>query len=151
MWRKWTAIDGGGLAAAVAFYAILSLAPLVILIVAVGSVWLGADETRHYLSGELARLIGSDGARFVDRLVTPRDLPSSLGGLGSVGRRALLAFGATATFAQLQHALDRIFGSVPIGRRCSNWSRVRALSFLLVLGAGVLLGSVARRIERTDA
>ena len=139
MWQKWTEIDGGGLAAAVAFYAILSLAPLVILVVAVGSVWLGADETRQHLSGELARLIGSDGARLVDRLITPRELPSSLGDWGAWAGALLLAVGATATFAQLQHALDRIFGTAdrpPL----LELLRVRALSFLLVLGAGVLLG-----------
>ena len=139
MWRKWNAVDGASLAAAVAFYAILSLAPFVILIVAAGSVWLGAEETRHYLSGELAGLIGSDGARLVDRLITPRDLPSSLGDWGAWAGVALLAVGATATFAQLQHALDRIFGT---GDRppLVELVRVRALSFVLVLGAGVLLG-----------
>jgi membrane protein len=139
MWRKWNDVDGDGLAAAVAFYAMLSLAPLIILIVAIGSAWLGADTTRHYFSLEVAGVIGNDGADLVDRLITARDLPSSLGDWAAWAGLAVLIVGATATFAQVQHALDRIFGAAD-RPALLELLRVRALSFLLVLGAGVLLG-----------
>jgi membrane protein len=140
VWRKWNAIDGGRLAAAVAFYAVLSLAPLVILIVAVGSAWLGAGAARHYVSMQVADLIGSDGAGLVDRLIRSHDAPSPLGGWAAWAGAAVLAVGATAAFAELQHALDRIFGEVP-RPAIRELLRVRALSFLLVMGAGLLLGA----------
>jgi membrane protein len=139
MWRKWNDVDGDGLAAAVAFYAMLSLAPFVILVVAIGGAWLGADTTRHYFSLEVAGVIGNDGADLVDRLITGRDLPSSLGDWAAWVGAAVLIIGATATFAQVQHALDRIFGEAD-RPALLELLRVRALSFLLVLGAGILLG-----------
>ena len=139
MWRKWNEVDGDGLAAAVAFYAMLSLAPFVILIVAIGGAWLGADTTRHYFSLEVAGVIGNDGADLVDRLITARDLPSSLGNWAAWAGLVVLIIAATATFAQVQHALDRIFGQAD-RPALLELLRVRALSFLLVLGAGILLG-----------
>jgi len=138
MWRKWNEIGGDGLAAAVAFYAMLSLAPLLILIVAIGGAWLGADTTRHYFSLEVAGLIGNDGADLVDSLITARDLPSSLGDWAAWVGLAILIVGATATFAHLQRALDRIFGEAD-RPALLELLRVRALSFMLVLGAGLLL------------
>jgi len=138
-WRKWNSIDGGGLAAAVGFFAVLSLAPFVILIVAVGSAWIGADATRHYVSMQVADLMGREGAELVDSLVRGHDLPSPLGGWAAWAGAAVLAFGATATFAELQHALNRIFGSVP-RPALVELLRVRALAFLLVVGSGLLLG-----------
>lgn len=140
LWRKWNAIDGGRLAAAVAFYAVFSLAPLVILVVAVGSAWLGADATRHYVSMQMAELIGHDGADLVDRLVRAPGLPSALGDWAAWAGAAALLVGATATFAELQHALDLVFGSVP-RPALLELLRVRALAFLLVLGSGLLLGA----------
>jgi len=139
MWHKWNEVDGDGLAAAVAFYAMLSLAPLVILIVAIGGAWLGADTTRRYFSREVAGVIGNDGADLVDNLISARDLPSSLGSWAAWAGFVVLIVGATATFAQVQHALDRIFGQAD-RPALLELLRVRALSFLLVLSAGILLG-----------
>ncbi len=123
-----------------AFYAVLSLAPLVILIVAIGSAWLGADAARHYVSMQVADLIGPDGAGLIDRLIRSHDVPSPLGGWAAWAGGAVLAVGATAAFSELQHALDRIFGEVP-RPAIRELLRVRALSFLLVVGAGLLLGA----------
>jgi membrane protein len=51
--RKWNAIDGGRLAAALAFYSILSLAPFLLLVVAVANWWLGTDTASQYLSSRI--------------------------------------------------------------------------------------------------
>ena len=139
-WRTWNGVDGGRLAAAVAFYAVLSLAPLVILSVAVGSAWLGADATRHYLSMQMAELIGHDGADLVDRIIRAPGLPSALGGWAARAGAALLIVSATATFSELQHALDLVFGKVA-RPALLELLRVRALAFVLVLGSGLLLGA----------
>jgi membrane protein len=139
-WRTWNGVDGGRLAAAVAFYAVLSLAPFVILIVAVGSAWLGADATRHYVSVQMAELIGHDGADLVDRIIRAPGLPTALGGWAPWAGAALLVVGATATFAELQHALDLVFGR-SARPALLQLLRARALAFLLVLGSGVLLGA----------
>ena len=138
VWEKWNSVDADRLAAAVAFYTVLSLAPLLILVVAVGSWWVGADATRHYLSTQIADLIGREGGELVDRLVSGRDVPSALDGWGAWLGMAITAIGATATFAELQHALNRIFGEIP-RPAMTALLRARLLSFGLVLGTGFLL------------
>ncbi len=136
----WNSVDANRLAAALAYYTVLSLAPFLILVVAVGSWWVGADATRQYLSTQIADLVGREGGQLVDRLVSSRPVPSSLDTWGAWMGVAITAVGATATFAQLQDALDRIFGNVD---RPALWEflRARALSFCLVLGTGLLLAA----------
>lgn len=139
IWDKWNAVDADSLSAAVAFYTVLSLAPFLILVVAVGSWWVGLDATRHFLSVQIAGSIGADSAGLVERLVASPGLPRELDGWAAWLGTAIIAIGATATFAELQHALNRIFGEVPRGT-IAALLRARALSFFLVIGTGLLLG-----------
>ncbi len=139
IWDKWNAVDADSLAAAVAFYTVLSLAPFLILVVAVGSWWVGLDATRHFLSVQIAGSIGPDSAGFVERLVAGPGLPRELDGWAAWLGTVIIAIGATATFAELQHALNRIFGEVPRGTIVALL-RSRALSFVLVIATGLLLG-----------
>ncbi len=139
IWDKWNAVDADSLSAAVAFYTVLSLAPFLILVVAVGSWWVGLDATRHFLSVQIAGSIGADSAGLVERLVAGPGLPGELDGWAAWLGTAIIAIGATATFAELQHALNRIFGEVPRGT-IAALLRARTLSFFLVIGTGLLLG-----------
>ena len=138
IWRKWTAVDGSRLAAALAFYSLLSLAPFLILIAAVGSWWLGTDTATHYLTSRVSELMGPDAARLIDRLVQSGNLPAGAPRWGASIGTALSIVGATAAYAELQHALNRIFGEF---RRPPMLVllRARALSFLLVIATGILL------------
>jgi membrane protein len=141
--RQWNAVDGSRLAAALAFYSMLSLAPFLILLVAVGSWWLGTDTTTQYLTSRIAELMGPDAARLVDRLVSSRDVPPAFHRWGASVGTLITVVGATAAYAELQHALNRIFGEL---RRPPMLVllRARALSFCLVVGTGILLiGSFA--------
>ena len=112
VWRQWNAVDGSRLAAALAFYSMLSLAPLLILLVAVGSWWLGTDTTTHYLTSRIAELMGPDAARLVDRLAASRDVPPAFHRWGASVGTVITIVGATAAYAELQHALNRIFGEL---------------------------------------
>ena len=138
VWRQWNAVDGGRLAAALAFYSMLSLAPFLILLVAVGSWWLGTDTTTHYLTSRIAELMGQDAARLVDRLAASQDVPAAFHRWGASVGTVIAVVGATAAYAELQHALNRIFGEL---RRPPMLMllRARALSFCLVVGTGILL------------
>jgi membrane protein len=139
-WARWNESDADAFAGAVAFYTILSLAPLILIVVGVGSWWIGADATRHYLSTHVASLIGREGGALVDRLVYGRDVPLALDGWGAWLAMAVTVVSATAAFAELQLALNRIFGAIerpPL----AELLRVRALSIVLVVGTGVLLAA----------
>jgi len=136
--RKWNAIDGSRLAAALAFYSILSLAPFLLLVVAVANWWLGTETASQYLSSRIQDLIGPEAARLVDRLVQSRDLLPSTHRVGAQIGTLITLVGATAAYAELQHAFNRIFGEV---RRPALLVllRARALSFGLVIATGFLL------------
>ena len=138
VWRRWNAVDGSRLAAALALYSLLSLAPFLILVVTVGSWWLGSDTAAHYLTSRIDELIGADAARLVDRLVQSRETATAAPHWGASIGTAITVVGATAAYAELQHALNRIFGELrrpPI----LVLLRARALSFSLVIGTGILL------------
>jgi membrane protein len=121
----------------------LSLAPFLILLVAVGSWWLGTDTTTHYLTSRIGELMGPDAARLIDRLAATHDAPPAFHRWGASVGTVITIVGATAAYAELQHALNRIFGEL---RRPPMLVllRARALSFCLVVGTGILLiGSFA--------
>lgn len=138
VWRKWQAVDGARLAAALAFYSMLSLAPFLILVAAVAGWWLGSDAATQYLSFRAGELIGPGAARLVDRLVASGAIVTDIHRLGASIGTAVIVVGATAAYAELRHALNVIFGEVP---RSSVRAvlRARALSFLLVLATGLVL------------
>lgn len=139
-WARWNEVDADAFAAAVAFYTILSLAPFILVVVAVGSWWIGSDATRHYLSTQVATLIGREGGALVERLVYGRDVPTSLDGWGAWLAMLVTIASATAVFVELQHALNRIFGALE-RPALAELLRARALAIVLVIGTGALLAA----------
>jgi len=124
--------------AALAFYALLSLAPLLLILL-----WITASAmptAREALMQQIGSLAGGDAAvvtRVIVANATARPTTGSVAGFWSV---ALLLLGATAVFGQLQDVLNRIFRTdstrLP-GVRA--WLRKRVFSFGLVLALGFLL------------
>ena len=82
--------------------------------------------------------MGPDAARLVDRLVASHDVPPTFHRWGASVGTVITLVGATAAYAELQHALNRIFGEL---RRPPMLMllRARALSFCLVVGTGIIL------------
>jgi len=130
------------LAAGIAFYSVLSLAPMLLLVVWVaGGLW-HADPVRDEIVRQVDDLMGSEGARVV-RDVMDHALPTNGDSAAWLGLGMLL-FGATTVFAQLQYSLNRVW-NVQVRRGAQMWHvvRVRLISLGLILGAGViLLGSL---------
>jgi membrane protein len=100
--------DVPSLGAALAYYTLFSITPLLLIVLALAGAVFGDEAARGGLIGELRGLMGDDGARAVEALLASvgRDgntLPATLGGLG------VLLIGATSVFAELQSAMDRIW------------------------------------------
>ncbi len=126
--------------AAIAYYSAFSLAPLLVIVIAVAGAVFGRDAIQGQIVAQIGGLIGQEGAILVERLVrSASDTEKGLvAGLVSGG---VLALGATTVFAELQRALDRIW-KVPKSERPSGiWAllRARLLSFGLILGLAFLL------------
>ncbi len=126
--------------AALAYYALFSIAPLLLIAIAVAGAVFGADAARGAIFDELRGMLGPGGAAAVQGLLesVSRDRATGIGALVSAG---LLLVGATTVFAELQGALDHIWRAPPRTSRPGwlQFLRTRVMSFGLVLGVGFLL------------
>jgi membrane protein len=137
--RQWFEDRCMAMAAAVSFYAAFSLAPTLVIAVAVGSVFFGEEAARGQLFGQLRLLVGEEGAVAVQAVIGNAWLAESIG-LKTLVSVVTLLFGASITFAQLNDNVNQLWRSPPPGQ-AAWWSfvRVRVQSIGLVLGVGFLL------------
>jgi membrane protein len=126
--------------AALAYYTVFSLAPLLLIVISVAGLVFGDDAARGAIQSQLASLMGEPGASAVQALLVSVRQPAQGLAAATVGV-VLLFVGATTVFGELQDALDRIW-RVPTRVRSSGWLallRARLLSFGLILALGFLL------------
>ena len=142
VYRAWTEDSATTMGAAIAYYALFSAAPLLLIVVSVAGVFFGERAATGEVVLRLAPLIGEQQALLVQNALQGLDRPGA-GLAGLVGAGALL-FGATTVLTELQSALDRIWrgeSSAPL----PWWSglRARALALAAILLSGLLLtGSI---------
>jgi membrane protein len=138
--KAWVEDYAPSMGAAIAYYTMFSLAPLLVIVIAVAGAVFGAEAVQGLIVSELSGLIGREGAIFVQGLVRSAS-DTDRGLVAGLISGVILLIGATTVFAELQSALDRIW-RVPETKRPSGiWAllRARILSFGLILGLGFLL------------
>ncbi len=126
--------------AAISYYTVFSLAPLLVIVIAVAGAVFGHEAVQGEIVGQLQGLIGRDGALAVQGLIKSASEPAKglwAGGI-SIG---VLLIGATTVFAELQSALDRIWHVPEKAKPSGLWAvlRARVLSFGLIMGVAFLL------------
>jgi len=135
-WFRHRCISKG---AALAFYALFSLAPMLVLAIAVAALFFGAEAAQGEILRQLQGLIGHDGAAAVQAMIRSASNPAA-GGFASVVAIATLVVGSTTAFAELKQSLDEIwFGRAVPDSGVVNAIRTRLLSFGLVLVLAFLL------------
>lgn len=130
---------GPRIGAALAYYTLFSLAPLLLIMVSVAGLIWGGDAVRGELVGQLRHLLGPAVATTIEQLLRSVAWPAG-GWLSTSVGLGLMLVGATTVFAELQDALDTIW-RVP-ARPVQGWwawLRARLLSFGLILGLSFLL------------
>ena len=128
------------MAAGIAFYAAFSLAPTLVMVIAVAGWFFGAQAARGELFSHIHGMLGDDAAAGVQTIVENARHSGSAGGIAAIISFALLAIGASATFSSLNSALNIVWPLT--GPRASSviaLVRVRLISFGLVLGVAFLL------------
>jgi membrane protein len=140
---RWNADRAPRLAAALAYYATFSLAPLVLVTIWIAGLIFGDAIARRYLVDLIAQNFGVDSAAFVQSTIDSIYHNSASPLLGLIALIGLL-FGATGLFFGMQDALNTVWNVPPDPPR--NWWRSilgifqdRALSFVMVLASGGLL------------
>jgi membrane protein len=125
--------------AALSYYTIFSVAPLLLVVISIAGFVFGADAAAGHIYRELQGLVGAEGAATIQSMVKSASTPQR-SVIGTIAGFATLLVGATTVFAELQSALDRIW-RVPAPKREGILALVRnrVLSFGLVLAIGFLL------------
>jgi len=126
--------------AALAYYTLFSLAPLLLLVIALAGAVYGPDAARGAVVAQFGGLIGEEGSAAIQGLLKSASQPaqSLLASLLSV---VTLIVGATSIFAELQSDLDRIWRAPAANRPAGigGLLRTRVLSFGLIVSIGFLL------------
>ena len=136
---QWMVDRAPRMAAALAFYTIFSLAPLMIIVVAIAGFVFGHDAAQGRIVGQIEHLIGGDGARTVEGLIESAGEPST-GIMATILGIATMIFGASGVFGELQDSLNTIWKvkARPKGGLL-GFLRSRFVSFAMVVGTGFLL------------
>lgn len=135
----WNRHNAPQLGAALAFYATLSLAPLVILAMAIVAMVFGHSTAEYKIISAAEGIIGPDGANVVQTMLDSAGKPASGIATTVVGVVTLL-FGASAVFSELQSSLNIIWGvETPGGSNIAALIKDRLASFGMVLAIGLLL------------
>ena len=138
--ETWTQDYAPSMGAALSYYALFSIAPLLLIVIGVAGFFFGEQAARGEIFGQLSALIGADGARAIEALVASARKPQS-GVIAMIVGTALLVTGASTVFGELQNALDRIWRA-PARKESKGWwklLRTRVLSFGMILGIAFLL------------
>jgi membrane protein len=137
---EWYADRGSRLGAALAFYMLFSLAPLLMIIIAITAMVFGREIAYTQLIQQIEAFIGLEGARVIQATIENTSRPSS-GIMATLIGLATMLFGATVVFNELQDALNAIWKVAPNPRRSMAFRLIwdRLLAFSIVVGIGVLL------------
>jgi membrane protein len=131
-------VKGPRLAAALAYSAIFSLAPLLVIAVGVAGFFVGAETAQAQIHAQVAQAMNPEVADFVLRLLEPTRRPANNILATAVGIGALL-WGATGMFVQIRDAINDIWGiPAPQGLAVFTFLRRYGLSMLLVFASGAL-------------
>ena len=143
-YKVWMEDDPFRLSAVVAYYAVLSLPALLIIILnVVGSIW-GTEVVQGQLTDEFTTALGSDTALAIESMITEssdekRNTISTIIGI------ATLLFGATGVFYQLKISLNHIWGIQPDPKAVLKKiaiDRARSFAFILVIGFLLLISFI---------
>lgn len=137
---SWSNDYAPSMGAALSYYSVFSMAPLLLIVISVAGLVFGEEAARGELFGQLSGLMGADAAKTIESLLASVNKPAQ-GIISTLIGVAVLLIGATTVFGELQNALDRIWRAPARATSGGLWNLVhtRMLSFGMVLGIAFLL------------
>jgi membrane protein len=138
--NAWSDDYAPSMGAALSYYSVFSMAPLLLIVVSIAGLAFGQEAARGEVFGQLRGLMGDAAAAAVEGLLTSLARPER-GITSTIVGAVVLAIGATSVFGELQDALDRIWRAPVHDRRGGAWKLVRSrlLSFGMILGIAFML------------
>ena len=139
--KAWIDHRASSKGAALAFYTLFSMTPILILAIAIAGYFFGAQAAQGEIIGQIQGLVGPNGAQAVQALLAAARNPLS-GLVATLVATVLLLIGATSVFAELKGSLDEMWGVTPsehstfiilLKTRFLSFSLVLVLAFLLLI------------------
>ncbi|MHB8914903.1 MAG: YihY/virulence factor BrkB family protein [Thiobacillus sp.] len=137
---SWSDDYAPSMGAALSYYTLFSIAPLLLIVISVAGLVFGEEAARGEIFSQLNGFMGSEAAAAIQGLLESVNKPTK-GTLATVVGIVLVIIGATTVFAELQDALDRIWRAPARHQSKGIWGllRTRLLSFGMILSIGFLL------------
>ena len=137
--EKWSADKAPRLGAALSYYTVFSLVPLLVLTISIAGLVFGTEAAQQAIMAQIENLVGPQSAAALKQMLEIAQKPSS-GAVASAIAVATLLLGASGVFAQLQDALNTVWGvETKAGRGLWGTIKDRLFSLMAVLGTGFLL------------
>lgn len=145
---EWSKHKSTRLAAAIAYYTVFSIAPLLVIVIAVAGLVFGHEAAQGHIMGQMQGLVGHQSGKQIQGMIAAANKPKS-GIMATILGVATLIFGASALVIQLQDALNTIWdveekktgGFVAmIRKRILSFSMILGLAFLLIVSLVVSAG-----------
>src|SRR4051812_45214877 len=135
----WSADYAPSMGAALSYYTLFSIAPLLLIVISVAGIVFGPEAARGEIFEQLRDLMGPQGAAAIEKLLQNVNRPAAGAVSAGIGVGVLL-LGASSGFGELQNDLDRIWRA-PGQLKSGSWKllRTRLLSFGMILGIAFLL------------
>jgi membrane protein len=144
---SWFTDDAPSMGAAIAFYSLFAIAPILLIVIWVAGAFIGPDVVQAQILAQMRNLLGDHGTAAVGALLTSARY-SAQAQYSTAAEIVTLLIGASSVFAELQNALNRIWRTAPVisaGRGLWHLIRVRLLSlgFILIVGFLLLVSLIA--------
>jgi membrane protein len=137
--REWREDKAPRLAAALSYYTVFSMAPLLVLVVAVAGLVFGEQAVQGHIVEELEGSVGREAASLLEQAIAGARRPGA-GAMATAVGIVLLLLGASGVFGQLQDALNTVWGVAPApGRGIKRLLVKRLISYAAVLAVGFVL------------
>jgi len=139
--KEWSEDKASRLGAALAYYTVFSIAPLLLITIAIVGFIYGEEAASGQIQGQVAEFVGPEGGKAIETMVANAGERKGAGIFATVISAALLLFGASGVFVQLKDALNTVWDVPEPKSEGGIWGfiKTRFMSFGLVLGVGFLL------------
>lgn len=137
--KEWLADDAPRLAAALSYYTAFSIAPLLIVVIAVAGFIFGEEAVRGQIVTQFSAELGQENAEFIQELIQNAARNEDTGIFSTIISILALLVGASGVFAQLQGALNKVWNIEVDGGGIWATIKTRILSFGMILVIGFLL------------
>lgn len=136
---EWNEDKAPRLGAALSYYTVFSIAPLLVILIAIVGYFYGEDAARGEISGQISSVVGPQAAEFIQAMVQGANKPSA-GIIASVIGFFTLLLGAIGVFGQLQEALNTIWKVPPKPKQSFlETLKSRFTPFMMLIGVSFLL------------